>query len=82
MFSVMREDEFPGGVQCPGCFRDLKDGDPYKTVLEELYEGMPVETVMCVYCSLEDIIEVNSSAADCCFKWAYGELCVRCGLDD
>ena len=49
-YPIVTGEEFPYGVCCTNCGREILADQPYATKLESLAGGTPVTVVYCVYC--------------------------------
>jgi len=50
----MRNEEFPWGLRCAICHREILDGQPYKQALEYAGpDGDSIDLLLCVYCSAD-----------------------------
>jgi hypothetical protein len=49
---VVRPDDFPDGVRCAECHRELTDGEQYAHRLSAFLGDTPVVRIVCVPCDL------------------------------
>lgn len=57
IFKIVDECLFPGGLLCPGCGRQLSDGDPFIEHPEGMTaDGVIIDIISCVYCRTEAMV--------------------------
>lgn len=49
-YPVVTEEEFPYGLRCDSCGRELLPGQPCKDRLEDFIDAVPLTVITCVYC--------------------------------
>lgn len=49
-YEVVTEAEFPYGVVCSLCGRELQPGQPYTSKPDAMLDNDPIEVLACVYC--------------------------------
>ena len=52
-YPIVRQEEYPHGIRCPDCKRELKDGEPYAERFEGVWRKFPIAEQCCVYCGGE-----------------------------
>jgi len=49
-YYVVTEEEFPDGLVCVRCKRQIEPGQPYDSRFDDYENGMMCEELTCVYC--------------------------------
>lgn len=49
---IVRQDEYPQGLLCGKCEREIHQGERYSTLLQGFVEETPLTLVVCASCGL------------------------------